>query len=182
MSNVDPTLRFPSGLTVAQIKQAAKRLAREEGITHTEALDTLARANGIDLHWAAAVAVLAKAHLDAPRHEQPRRKPAGPYGAYADGRMLARADSETRRLEGVVRRRIDSALERRLTHAVQEYFDSGDNASTLAAIHNVPLRLLRNRISRYRSECRQRPMTSWLKRADSRYRASGPRPGRDERR
>ncbi len=48
-------IRFPSGKTVEQIKKDAKRRARRQQIPHHQALDELARINGVDLPWAEAL-------------------------------------------------------------------------------------------------------------------------------
>lgn len=61
------SLKFPSGRTVSRCKQDAKemmRASRQSGLklTHSEALDIVAKNNGIDLPWA-------KAILQLPIHE-----------------------------------------------------------------------------------------------------------------
>lgn len=53
------TLRFPTGITVAQAKKDAKALAKSQTFTLSEALDMVARRNGIDKPWSKAVAWLA---------------------------------------------------------------------------------------------------------------------------
>ncbi|MBP3061994.1 hypothetical protein SAMN05216576_107164 [Ectopseudomonas chengduensis] len=45
-------LRFPSGVTFAQAKKDAKRLAKSQSIPHTEALDRIAAQHGLALPWA----------------------------------------------------------------------------------------------------------------------------------
>lgn len=165
MSNVDPTRQFPSGLTVGQIKQAAKRLACEEGITHTQALDTLARVNGIDLHWAAAVAVLACAHTSvAPaRRREPRCRAL--QRAYVEGRSYADARDAPRPAVRI-RRGIDPETEQRVRRAVAEYFDGPQHMTLLAAKHDVPLRLLRYRIGRFRYDRKQAVLSRWSERVE----------------
>lgn len=165
MSNVDPTLQFPSGLTVGQVKQAAKRLARDEGITHTQALDTLARVNGIDLHWAAAVAVLARAQASVPpaQRREPRRR--GPQRAYVRGQPYEGARDAPRPAVRI-RRGIDPETEQRVRRAVAEYFDGPQHMTTLAAKHDVPLRLLRYRIGRFRYDRKQEALSRWSERVE----------------
>lgn len=156
MSNVDPTLQFPTGRTVAELKQAAKCLARDECITHTEALDTLARVNGIDLHWAAAVAVLARSHAGPSgtkrmvRRQRSVRRSWPPARSYAEGRY------ESPRASVKYVRGIDPKLEKNVRRAVTEYFDSPQHIEVLAEKHEVPMRLLRSRISRVKYEHRKR--------------------------
>ena len=161
MSNVDPTLQFPSGLTVGQLKQAAKRLAREDGITHTQALDTLARVNGIDLHWAAAVAVLARSQAGHSRTRGTKRHTRVAARAYVGGRSYGEGPREPLRAALRVRRRIDPALEQRLRLAVAEYFDGPQHMTELAAEHDVPLRLLRYRIGQFRYDRKQDVLSRW---------------------
>lgn len=60
MSKTNPYLRFPSGRTVKDVKRDAKRFARTADISHSAALDTLARVNGLDLCWPKAMVVLAE--------------------------------------------------------------------------------------------------------------------------
>ena len=60
MSKVDPYLQFPSGRTIKDVKNDAKRFARTADISHTSALDTLARVNGLDMGWSAAMCELAR--------------------------------------------------------------------------------------------------------------------------
>ena len=152
MSNVDPTLQFPSGRTVADLKQAAKRLARDGCTTHTEALDALARENGIDLHWAAAVAVLARSYAGPSRTRRPFgrrrvvRRSCSPARSYTEGAYLSRR-ANVRYVRG-----IEPELEQNVRRAVTEYFESPKHVEVLASKHDVPLRLLRSRISRFKYE------------------------------
>ena len=166
MSNVDPTLQFPSGLTVGQIKQAAKRLARDEGITHTQALDTLARVNGIDLHWAAAVAVLARAQAGMPRAPRTERRSRVTPRAYVGHRTYVVDPFEAPRPAVRIIRGIEPELEQRMRRAVAEYFDGPQHMTALAAKHDVPLRLLRYRIGRFRCDRKQAVLSRWSERVE----------------
>jgi hypothetical protein len=48
-------LYFPSGVRVIQIKKDARRLTKTEGVKHNDALDRLARENGINAPWFMAI-------------------------------------------------------------------------------------------------------------------------------
>lgn len=56
-------VRFPSGRTVAQAKKDAKALQASSAtpITYTEALNQIARKNGLAMTWAEAMATLSSA-------------------------------------------------------------------------------------------------------------------------
>lgn len=56
-------LKFPSGRSVQQIKKDAKRLKKSRNITLTEAQNSCAKDNGIDLPWDKAIEVLKQKSL-----------------------------------------------------------------------------------------------------------------------
>ena len=57
MNNNDH-LKFPTGRTVARVKKDAKAFKKEQGISHREALDKMARTNGLDMNWSQAISHL----------------------------------------------------------------------------------------------------------------------------
>lgn len=57
-------LRFPSGVTFAQAKKDAKRLAKSQSIPHTEALDRIAAQHGLAMQWAKVPAALHELNAD----------------------------------------------------------------------------------------------------------------------
>ncbi|ALN21834.1 hypothetical protein [Ectopseudomonas mendocina] len=57
-------LRFPSGVTFAQAKKDAKRLAKSQSIPHTEALDRIAAQHGLAMPWAKVPAALHELNAD----------------------------------------------------------------------------------------------------------------------
>src|SRR5579862_1176168 len=59
--NTPKSLRFPSGASVESIKKTARRLVRDNpGLTHTAALNRLAREHGLDMDWDEALTTLEK--------------------------------------------------------------------------------------------------------------------------
>lgn len=51
-------LRFPSGTTVRRIKKDARKLSKSSSLSHSEALDCLAREHGINAPWSVALSRL----------------------------------------------------------------------------------------------------------------------------
>jgi len=52
---IDKNLKFPSGRTVARVKQDATTLKNKEGIKHREALNIVAKENGFPNGWQEAI-------------------------------------------------------------------------------------------------------------------------------
>jgi len=63
-------LKYPSGRSVQQVKKDAKRLKKSRNITLTDALNSCAKDNGIDLPWDKAIQELKKRALFAVIHEE----------------------------------------------------------------------------------------------------------------
>lgn len=59
--DADSYLVFPSGLTVARAKQVAKKYKKSDGLRQHEALDRVARENGLDMSWQDAIRYLRNA-------------------------------------------------------------------------------------------------------------------------
>lgn len=60
-------LFFPSGLRVRQLKKDARRLSKAEGIGHSQALDKLAKENGIPMTWFMALRKLSELPINKER-------------------------------------------------------------------------------------------------------------------
>ena len=149
MSKVDPYLRFPSGRTIKNVKNDAKRFAKTADISHTSALDTLARVNGLDMCWSAAMRKLSRSQrserdssFDA--DERPRIHHVG-VGA------MFRADpepSESRDgIEGRVRPH-DRTRRRRLKHALQLFREGHLSKVAISEICGIPITELQVHICR----------------------------------
>lgn len=67
---MDDDLKFPSGITVRQLKRDASKLSRSDGISHTEALDQLARRHANAPYDAALIA--ARRAAQSSEHAAPR--------------------------------------------------------------------------------------------------------------
>lgn len=55
---VTSTLRFPSGVTIAQAKKDAKSLAKTDSVSLSKAQDAVAQRNGLDMPWGKAMSWL----------------------------------------------------------------------------------------------------------------------------
>lgn len=61
----DDNLLFPSGLTVCQVKKAAKKLRKStKGLKHLQALRICAKENGLDAEWNKVILALKLAKRD----------------------------------------------------------------------------------------------------------------------
>lgn len=152
MSNVDPTLRFPSGRTIKDVKNDAKRFAKTADISHTCALDTLARVNGLDMCWSAAVCKLSREQPSEGSADLDLDAPPRIYHIGLDSMPSVDLEqSESLEIEDTrVRPRHRMRLQR-LRHALQLYREGHLSLTAIADVCGVPVTQLYVHICRMNS-------------------------------
>ncbi len=133
MSKVNPYLRFPSGRTIKDVKCDAKRFARTADISHTRALDTLVRVNGLDMCWAEAMNELFRAqHRD--RHSNDNRVVSRSIHTLRVGHDPGSDQEQPRQLEAEKPRALTAyrTERRRVRHALELYHEGYMSIAAIA--------------------------------------------------
>lgn len=164
MSKVDPYLQFPSGRTIKDVKNDAKRFAKTADISHTSALDTLTRVNGLDMCWSAAMCKLSREQ----RSEESANLDfdAPPRIHHIGLNSMPSVDleqSESLDIEDTRVRPRHRMRRQRLRHALQLYREGHLSLTAIAEVCGIPITELQVHICRMHFIEKTRPprQNSW---------------------
>lgn len=158
MSKVDPYLRFPSGRTIKDVKRDARRFARTADISHTSALNTLARVNGLDMSWSAAMGELSRDQRPERGFDSDLNAPPRIHRIAMDSIPDADLDqSESCDIQDSRSRPHHRNRRQRIRHALQLYREGHLSKAAIAEVCGIPITELQVHICRTNYYERTRP-------------------------